>query len=1046
MPESIMEFPLTFDDNGFQVARSVVTVTPNKEMHFSGKIKEGTIVRFAVEDERRVVDTIADVYVKASLHPLETLFILSCAARKTFFNNHLEVEYKALAEMAPQAGFVTYGEFAHVNGSNHLFNVTSVVLGLSETNTINNKLKTNLLAPRDLRKSANVVSNLIDATTLELNEQLNENRNLITLLKQYQDALDTATLVSKTDLDGIITYSNLRFCDLSGYSEAELIGQPHNIVRHPESDRSIFEGMWKQLKSKKVWSGMLQNRKKDGSSYYVHATIFPILDEHGEVFEYMALREDLTSMIMYEKNLEEQQERLHKILDNQDTIVALSTPEGEVTFLNKKFFDTFDYKNLDDFLSKHKCLCELFVDKKGSLVGCGVDCHLDAVESEGRLFFKKEYMIDKSDNVLTIRIGAKKIPLDKQNMYISTLTDITEIENARLKAEETKNIKSDFLANMSHEIRTPMNGIMGFTGLLLESNLDERQRQYLDVIQNSTEMLLEIVNGILDFSKLEQGKMEMDLKNINLFIEMEYLYMSYLLTTQEKSLTYKLAVDFGIDECLNADDLHLKQVLSNLINNAIKFTPDGGQILVSAKLKSDELFSQTIEFSVEDTGIGISKERQEKIFDAFSQEDTSTTREFGGTGLGLSICASLVVLMGSKINLISTKNEGSKFSFTLKLDKCEVNTIELKDLLRSERIQLVENTQESQHTVAYLKAFGIEPDILSEDDIRYKKSDIVITFTQNEALDLHNEWNQEQSLLICIDSDSELVPNFSNLQIINCYHRCSTRLYNILYQYAQGIQKYKQVNGYFDGSHLHVLVAEDNEVNQMLMEELLKKYSISCRVVANGEEAFRIAKEEKFDLILMDINMPVMNGVEATKKIMQEASLNKETPIVALTSNVLEDDINMFKDIGMYAHISKPVQNSDIHTLLSDLFHAQKKGILHISDLEIKESIQKAGLLLELSPNIMQVLFKKFLLTTESILAQMDKANSEKSYDALWQQAHNLKGASSSLCMNKITDLSIKIENEAKKKIKFEFANEIEQMRIFYNDIKAYKMEALDVL
>jgi len=154
----------------------------------------------------------------------------------------------------------------------------------------------------------------------------------------------------------------------------------------------------------------------------------------------------------------------------------------------------------------------------------------------------------------------------------------------------------------------------------------------------------------------------------------------------------------------------------------------------------------------------------------------------------------------------------------------------------------------------------------------------------------------------------------------------------------------------------------------------------------------------------------------------------------------------MFKDIGMYAHISKPVQNSDIHTLLSDLFHTQKIGISHISDLEIKESIQKAGLLLELSPDIMQVLFKKFLLTTESILAQMDKANSEKSYDALWQQAHNLKGASSSLCMNKITDLSIKIENEAKKKIKFEFVNEIEQMRIFYNDIKAYKMEALDVL
>lgn len=1038
MPQSIMEFPLTFDDDGFHTARSAINVTEDKGIEFSSPIKEGTSVRFGIEDENKVISTTADIYIKASMQPLESIFVYSCAVRKSFFNNHLELEYKALSKLASEAGFITYGEFINVKGKGRLLNVTSVILGLSETDEIRSKIPTGLFKAKPRRKTAEAVSNLLEVTTGELDRQLQENRSLIMLLEQYKDALDKSTLVSKTDTRGIITYSNSRFCELSGYSESELVGQPHSIVRHPDTPKSTFEEMWKQLKMKQIWTGMLQNRNKDGSSYYVHATIFPIMDEQGEVFEYMALREDLTSMILYEKNLEGQQERLHQILNNQDSIVALTTVSGKVLFLNKKFFDYFEFRDINDFLDQHECICELFVDDKGRLIGCDSICHLEEFDASGEELFQKAYILDKHKNVLTFRIGTKMITLDNQKVYLSTLTDITELENARLRAEEAKNAKADFLANMSHEIRTPMNGIIGFTALLGEGSLNEEQRHYLEIIQNSAEMLLNVVNNILDFSKIEKAKLKIDLVHVNLFREMEHLYMNYLATVQEKELSYSLDVDLDIDECLYADGLHLKQVISNLVNNAIKFTPAGERISIGAKLIDDEGAFQTIEFSVEDTGIGISENRQEKIFESFSQEDTSTTREYGGTGLGLSISASLIALMGSKIDLKSSKNEGSRFSFLLRLEKCSQEKLSIRKLLGSTELAVLEDDNMSTEISRYLDAYGLESSVISRDDLKREAAGIVILFDEKEALSLHKEVGSKQKLLVCIDKASVLMHPSSSLQMINCNHLCSTRLYNVLYQHALSQGATPSDIQRFDGSHLRILVAEDNEVNQMLIEEILGKYGISPRIAENGEEAFTLAQKEPFDLILMDINMPVMNGVDATKKIMLEAPLNAKTPIVALTSNVLEEDISGFIKAGMYAHLAKPINNNDIYELLSELFETKplKEELSVMSDEEIAVSLQEAGNLLELSDEIMLSLLQKFLNTTENILEKLQQADEVDDFETLIEQAHKLRGSSSALCFHKIKDITVKIEEEARKGRKLNTMKTIKQLHLFYDNIK----------
>ena len=1039
LPESMLEFPLIFRKNSLKVARAVVSISKDGGVNFSGDIEEGTSVRFGMEDEDRVISATADIYVRASFKPLESVFMFSCVARKSFFDNHLEMEYEALADMAPQAGFLTYGEFSNVDNKNHFFNITNVLLGLSESNIVKNTLKTTLLHPVHHRRSKGAIKHLMDITTRELVTQLRENSALICLLEQYKYAIDKSTLVSKTDVRGIITYANLRFCELSGYSESELVGQAHNIVRHPDSERSVFENMWKLLKAQKAWSGMLQNRAKNGSSYYVHATIFPIMNEFGETIEYMALREDLTTMIQYEKSLETQQHRLHQILDNQESIVSLTTQDGQVIFLNKKFFDCFDYKSLDDFLVHHDCICELFVNDKGEVAGCDADCHLEEFDADQKELFQQAKLIDKNGKILTFRIGTKRIYLDAKTMFIATMTDITELEKARLAAEEAKDAKSDFLANMSHEIRTPMNGIIGFSGLLAESSLNEEQRQYLAVIQNSTNMLLEIVNGILDFSKLEQGKLKVDFSTINLFKELELLYMNFIPAAQAKSIKYHLNVDFAIDECLHADGLRLKQVLSNLINNAIKFTSSKESIHVNARLISESSTSQTIEFQVEDTGIGIAASRQEKIFEAFTQEDSSTTREFGGTGLGLSISASLVKVMGSKIELRSKKDEGSRFSFVLELQKCGAGQPKIKDLLKGQSIHLAENSQESDEVSSYLHMFGVETQLLCIEELRERKDNIIIVFDEKEALALHNEWKEEELLLICIDRRSDMIPLSSNMQMINCYHRCSTRLYNILYHHAYIAGDGQKEGGSFDGEGLEVLLVEDNEVNQMLMQKILDKYKITVTITENGQEALLAAKRKGYDLILMDINMPIMNGLEATKKILQEAPLNCHTPIVALTSSVFEEDVARFKEAGMYAHVGKPVKNSDIQTLLFEVFGDKEKNkIAHLTDEDIRKALHKAEELLELPAEIIVVLFKKLLLSTQLIVEQMQKAAAEKNYETLYGLAHKLKGASSSLALDKITRAASLLENAASKKNPGECERAVVQISQLYDAINTY--------
>lgn len=369
-----------------------------------------------------------------------------------------------------------------------------------------------------------------------------------------------------------------------------------------------------------------------------------------------------------------------------------------------------------------------------------------------------------------------------------------ELEEALKAANAAKEAKSNFLANMSHEIRTPLNGILGFTELLLRTKIDEKQTKYLNIVESSTKTLMSIINDILDFTKIESGKSEIDLVGINITEELTNNILLFSKDAKKKEIDYNFNIDKNIASSLYVDIHKLKQVLSNLISNAIKFTEKNKKIDINIELKHDFSTKQTILFSIQDEGLGIPLEKQSKIFEAFTQADNSTTRKFGGTGLGLNISTTIVKLLGGELKLKSKENEGSTFYFELEFDKAET---------------VKENEKEN-----------------------------------------------------------------SNLNTEN------------------------------DNHNLNILVVDDNEINLLLISEILKDLNIKFKLAQNGQIAIDKCKEETFDIILMDINMPVLNGIEATNILKNE--YNIKTPVIALTANSLEGDREKFIKDGMDDYLSKP--------------------------------------------------------------------------------------------------------------------------------------------
>jgi len=572
--------------------------------------------------------------------------------------------------------------------------------------------------------------------------------------------------------------------------------------------------------------------------------------------------------------------------------------------------------------------------------------------------------------------------------------------------KEANQAKDLFLANMSHEIRTPLNGIVGFTQLLKSTEVTAEQEEFISVIEDSSDNLLNIVNDILDLSKIKADKIELEHIPFDPVEKFESAIESYGARAAEKDIELSFYIDSTLPMILLGDPSKISQILINLISNAIKFTHTSGYVDVFIEKTFETDKEVALKFSVKDTGIGITKEQQSKIFDVFSQADVSTSRKFGGTGLGLTISGKLISFMGGELEIKSEEGKGTTFFFVLNLDKDESSKEREKPNMSGRHIgYMVQDKSMDQrmrenirtyveYAGAVFSVYDIDelldiqksslPDILFIDHEQCKKADelewclsldtknvVITTGKQKEKIEyIENEIDK------IIYKPVNLSKTLKSLEILNNK------------EYTDNTSEIKVEGSKEVFENLHALVAEDNVINQKLIQNVLEGFGLTVTLANNGKEAFELRRQNDYDILFMDIQMPVMGGIEATQMILdfEEKNRRHHVPIIALTANALQGDREKYIEAGMDNYASKPIAIENIQRLLGEYFPYR---LLQGQDIPINDSdvIKKSDILLyketTLSASVYALVLNNLGYTVEIAISEndfMDKLE-QKYYD-----------------------------------------------------------------
>ncbi|MBK8522947.1 MAG: response regulator [Betaproteobacteria bacterium] len=788
----------------------------------------------------------------------------------------------------------------------------------------------------------------LNRASLRLKQQEDQIQESNRFLNSLTDALGEGVVA--TDAEGRCTFMNAEAERLLGWHRDEVVGKVVHDLMHFQTATGIPMDkeecpMHSSLVSGHVFRSDLDAfTRKDGSLFPVSVVSMPIYQ--GEQFVgTVAAFQDITERRRDEEYLLATSSRLSALIESMQAGVLVEDEHGKVVITNQTFCDAFGLEVPST---------ELIGAQAQTLM---LQCAGMSGDPQGYVSLTARLLADGAPTLAheLQLINGRVLELDYVPIYLFPampqredcrghlwlFRDITErklvdaeIRQARAAAEQANSAKSDFLANMSHEIRTPMNGVIGMTDLALDTELTPQQRDYLEMVKASADALLVIINDILDFSKIEAGKLEIEKIGFSIRQELVQTLKPLQFRAEQKGLTLDYFVDPLVPEVLVGDSIRLRQILINLVGNALKFTEQGGlsvRVVLAAKSEDDV----ELHFAVRDTGIGIVQEKQAGIFEAFSQADGSITRRFGGTGLGLAICHKLVTMMNGRIWVVSAVGQGSTFHFTLRLGVGDAAT------------------------VAAATAAAVVPELRA----------------------------------------------------------------------------------------LHVLLVEDNLINQRLGVTLLERRGHCVRVAGNGEEALAALAGEKFDVVLMDIQMPVMGGFEATRRIRaQEVQSGAHQVIVAMTANAMQGDRERCLAEGMDGYVSKPVRADDLFsTLAACLPEAVEGAALPITQAAavaalaapVAGGFDRAAVLAAMGDDeeLFGAVAAMFVQDSPGYCAALQAAVDAGDVKTLHREAHTVKGLLATFACDASTAIARDIENLAKDGLFDEAVAKVPQLLVAIEDL-----------
>ena len=854
-------------------------------------------------------------------------------------------------------------------------------------------------------------------------------------LVQFQLLIESAPNgLLMVDRTGMIVLANTQIEQIFGYNKRELLGEPIEVLL-PGRFRGPHPGHREQFfaapESRTMGAGReLFAMRKDGSEFPVEVGLNPIETSEGN--HILASVIDISERKAAENRQHQTEERFRATIENvQDHAIFMLDPAGQVLTWNKGAERVRGYSAEEIIGAPHSIFFSAEDQKSGKpdqLLNTAItagQCEDEGwrLRKDGSKYWASTVLTPVYDRVRQLT-GFAAVTRD----LTRRIQIVEELKQAKEAAEAANEAKSEFLANISHEIRTPMAGVIGMSGLLCETELTAKQREYCEIIRRSGESLLTIINEVLDFSKIESGKLELEIIDFDLRSAIEEVAELFVRQADDNEVEVINFIRPDVPTNLRGDSGRLRQILSNLVGNALKFTTKG-EVVVGVDVVEQNQNSIILRFEVNDTGIGIAKDKIDKLFNAFTQADSSITRKYGGTGLGLAICKKFVELMEGQIGVSSEEGWGSSFWFTVKLENSQVREparpshADLSGL----RVLIVDDSSTHRALLeSYLSSLGICSQSAGDAALALKllraaaKSgelpDLVLldsSLPGMEGIELARVIRRENGLsqlkLLLMTTVSKRVDlGLHESAGVDGFLTKPIGLSPLIESLAVAMGKAAKTDDPTGVTSRHakpelsgqrplrILVADDNHINQKVAVSLLENFGHRADVVANGHEAIEAYKLVPYDIVLMDVQMPELDGFGASRKIRAlEKKKNRHTPIIAMTAHARKEDKEKCLAAGMDDYVSKPVKPQDLKAAIARRIAATvtiapieppTEAPAHAEVLNFSQALELVDGNRELLCEVARI----FLNQYPKVLEETRRALSQEDYETLSSTVHSL--------------------------------------------------------